>query len=115
MQTRELHEYCERRGWSVAGEYVDLGISGVKEKRPELDRLMADAHLEQVASLVARVPEPIATLILFIASTGVRVGEAVGIKWSDFEGDVLHISGASMNGGKERQRRKARIGISRFR
>ena len=23
MQLRELREYCERRGWSVAGEYVD--------------------------------------------------------------------------------------------
>lgn len=44
MQTRELREYCERRGWMVAGEYVDLGISGTKERRPELDRLMADAH-----------------------------------------------------------------------
>src|SRR5262249_52560245 len=28
----------------VAGEYVDVGISGTKERRPELDRLMADAH-----------------------------------------------------------------------
>ncbi len=44
MQTRELREYCERRGWTVAGEYVDIGISGTKETRPELDRLMADAH-----------------------------------------------------------------------
>lgn len=44
MQTRELREYCERRGWQVAGEYVDIGISGAKEKRPELDRMMADAH-----------------------------------------------------------------------
>src|ERR1700687_3580349 len=44
MQTRELQEYCERRGWTVAGEYVDIGISGTKEKRPELDRLMTDAH-----------------------------------------------------------------------
>jgi DNA invertase Pin-like site-specific DNA recombinase len=44
MQTRELSEYCERRGWQLAGEYVDVGISGTKEKRPELDRLMADAH-----------------------------------------------------------------------
>jgi DNA invertase Pin-like site-specific DNA recombinase len=44
MQTRELREYAERRGWTVAGEYVDVGISGTKEKRPELDRLMADAH-----------------------------------------------------------------------
>lgn len=44
LQTRELREYCERRGWQLAGEYVDQGISGTKEKRPELDRLMADAH-----------------------------------------------------------------------
>ena len=44
MQLRDFGEYCERRGWTVAGEYVDVGISGAKEKRPELDRLMADAH-----------------------------------------------------------------------
>ncbi len=44
MQTRELKEYCERRGWEIAGEYVDTGISGAKEKRPQLDRMMADAH-----------------------------------------------------------------------
>jgi DNA invertase Pin-like site-specific DNA recombinase len=44
MQTRELREYAERRGWTVAGEYVDVGISGTKETRPELDRLMTDAH-----------------------------------------------------------------------
>ena len=45
MQTRELREYIERRGWQLAGEpYVDIGISGTKERRPELDRLMQDAH-----------------------------------------------------------------------
>jgi DNA invertase Pin-like site-specific DNA recombinase len=44
MQLRELREYCQRRGWAVAAEYVDTGISGTKEKRPELDRLLADAH-----------------------------------------------------------------------
>jgi len=44
MQLRELREYVERRGWTVAREYVDAGISGAKDRRPELDRLMADAH-----------------------------------------------------------------------
>jgi DNA invertase Pin-like site-specific DNA recombinase len=44
MQTRELREYAERRGWTVAGEYVDIGISGTKERRPELDRLLRDAN-----------------------------------------------------------------------
>jgi DNA invertase Pin-like site-specific DNA recombinase len=43
VQTREMEEFCERRGWTLA-ENVDVGISGTKEKRPALDRLMADAH-----------------------------------------------------------------------
>jgi DNA invertase Pin-like site-specific DNA recombinase len=44
MQLRELREYCKRRGWKIAGEYTDEGISGAKDRRPELDKLMADAH-----------------------------------------------------------------------
>src|SRR6202161_336214 len=44
MQTRELREYCKLRGWKFAGEYLDEGISGAKDSRPELNRLMADAH-----------------------------------------------------------------------
>jgi DNA invertase Pin-like site-specific DNA recombinase len=52
LQTRELREYAERRGWTLAGEYVDVGISGTKEKRPELDRLMADAHRRRFDAVV---------------------------------------------------------------
>ena len=44
MQLSELRELCTRRGWIVVGEYVDVGISGAKDRRPELDRLMQDAH-----------------------------------------------------------------------
>jgi DNA invertase Pin-like site-specific DNA recombinase len=44
MQLRELREFVHRRGWQVATEYVDEGISGSKEKRPELDKLMSAAH-----------------------------------------------------------------------
>ena len=51
-QTRELREYCQRRGWKVAGEYVDAGISGAREKRPQLDRLMADAHRRRFDAVV---------------------------------------------------------------
>lgn len=44
LQLRELREYAAARGWSRAGEYIDTGISGAKESRPQLNRLMADAH-----------------------------------------------------------------------
>src|SRR5579864_5367101 len=44
VQSREIREYCIRRGWPLVGEYVDKGISGAKERRPQLDQLIADAH-----------------------------------------------------------------------
>jgi DNA invertase Pin-like site-specific DNA recombinase len=44
LQLRELRQFAEARGWPVAGEYVDAGVSGTKDSRPELNRLMADAH-----------------------------------------------------------------------
>jgi DNA invertase Pin-like site-specific DNA recombinase len=43
----DLREYVSRRGWEVFAEYVDNGVSGAKESRPELNRLMADAHGRQ--------------------------------------------------------------------
>ena len=52
MQLRELREYCQRRGWTAVAEYVDAGISGAKEKRPELDKLLADAHRRLFDSVV---------------------------------------------------------------
>ena len=42
MQLRELREFAEHRGLSVIGEYVDR-MTGSKESRPSLNRLMADA------------------------------------------------------------------------
>jgi DNA invertase Pin-like site-specific DNA recombinase len=29
MQLDELRAYCQRRGWKIAGEYVDTGVSAV--------------------------------------------------------------------------------------
>jgi putative DNA-invertase from lambdoid prophage Rac len=43
MQLRELRDYVLRRGWDLAGKYVDTGFSGAKASRPALNSLMADA------------------------------------------------------------------------
>ena len=52
LQTRDLQEYLERRGWQLIDSYIDVGISGAKEKRPELDRLMADAHRRRFDAVI---------------------------------------------------------------
>ena len=47
MQIQELREFCERRGWILAAEYVDTGWSGAKKSRPQFDKLMAAARLHK--------------------------------------------------------------------
>jgi DNA invertase Pin-like site-specific DNA recombinase len=42
-QLAELRRFCEARGWT-ATEYVDHGVSGSKDSRPALDRLVKDAR-----------------------------------------------------------------------
>jgi len=48
MQLAELREYACRRGWEIYAEYVDSGVSGSRESRPELNRLMSDVHLRRL-------------------------------------------------------------------
>jgi DNA invertase Pin-like site-specific DNA recombinase len=52
MQLCELREYAQHRGWTIYAEYVDLGISGAKESRPELNRMIAAAHARQFDAVV---------------------------------------------------------------
>ncbi len=42
-QLLPLREYVQRRGWQIYETYTDQ-ISGSKESRPSLDKLMKDAH-----------------------------------------------------------------------
>ncbi len=44
MQLSELREYAGRRGWEIVEEFTDEGVSGCKESRPALNRLMSDAY-----------------------------------------------------------------------
>ena len=50
-QLQELRKYAQARGWE-ATEYVDHGVSGAKDRRPALDRLILDATRRRVDVLV---------------------------------------------------------------
>src|SRR5213592_1199082 len=52
VQLRELREFCQRRGFEIAVEYVDKGISGSRERRPSLDKLMTACRKRLVDAVV---------------------------------------------------------------
>jgi DNA invertase Pin-like site-specific DNA recombinase len=47
MQLRELRDYCERRQWAITSEFVDVGVSGAKDSRVQLNKLMIGAKQRQ--------------------------------------------------------------------
>ncbi len=54
-QLMALRDYAQARKLEVFSEYVDIGISGSKDSRPALNRLMADARKRRFDTvLVAR-------------------------------------------------------------
>src|SRR5262252_3197612 len=50
-QLAELRRYADARGWTAV-EYVDKGISGAKDHRPALDRLVTDAKRRRFDAVV---------------------------------------------------------------
>src|SRR5438552_1765473 len=50
-QLRDLREYVAARGWRAA-EFVDQGVSGARERRPALDRLLAEVKVRKVDVVV---------------------------------------------------------------
>lgn len=52
MQIEEIRRYCADRELKIVDEYVDTGISGSKESRPGLDRLMSSCRRRQIDTVV---------------------------------------------------------------
>src|ERR1700745_687180 len=47
LQLRDLRAYCAARGFASVREFVDVGESGAKDSRPQLNELMAAARKRQ--------------------------------------------------------------------
>jgi integrase len=79
--------------WAVACGWLEKNpCAGVKLPHAGKKVVRTVLKPSQVTAIAERLDEPYSTLVLFLAVTGLRIGEAIGIKWRDFEGDVLHIS-----------------------
>ncbi len=91
---RELRSSLSRvLSWAVQCDWLEknpcLGVKLPNGTGRTITRTVLQS--DQVKALAAKLPEPYATLILFLAVTGLRIGEAVGVKWTDFDGEVLNV------------------------
>ena len=48
LQLGTLRKYADAREWNVYKEYIDVGESGAKDKRPALSRLLEDARKRKI-------------------------------------------------------------------
>jgi DNA invertase Pin-like site-specific DNA recombinase len=113
----------EARGWAST-EYVDRGVSGTKDRRPDLDRLLADARRRRFDVLVCwrldrlgRNLKHLITLLEELQALGVAfVSLAEGIDATTPAGKLqMHILGAIAEFERERIRERVLAGLQRAR
>jgi integrase len=99
-------------GWAVANGWLQRNpCAGVKLPQKTHGRTVTRSVLtpEQVTALAGKLPEPYATLVLFLTATGLRIGEAIAVKWSDFKGNVLSVSRRIYDGDVDAVKTKSSI------
>jgi len=69
LQLKPLREYCRQRGFEAAGEFIDVGVSGSKDKRPELDRLMDMAKKRLLDCVIVWKLDRFARSLKFLVTT----------------------------------------------
>jgi len=122
-QLQELRRYVEARGWS-AGEFVDRGVSGAKDRRPALDQMISEAKRRRFDVLVCwrldrlgRNLKHLVTLIEDLQALGIAfVSLGEGIDCTTPAGKLqLHILAALAEFEKGRIRERVLAGLARAR
>jgi DNA invertase Pin-like site-specific DNA recombinase len=120
-QLAELRRYAEARGWTGI-DYVDHGVSGAKDSRPALDRLVKDAKRRKFDVVVAwkldrmgRNLKHLITLLDDLQTLGVAfVSLGEGIDATTPAGKLqMHILGAIAEFERGRIVERVRAGLAR--
>lgn len=122
-QLQELRRYTAARGWAVV-EYIDRGVSGAKERRPSLDRLLVDARRRKFDVLLVwrldrlgRSLKHLVTLLEDIQGVGISfVSLGEGIDCTTAAGRLqLHVLAALAEFERARIAERVRAGLARVR
>jgi DNA invertase Pin-like site-specific DNA recombinase len=121
MQLVALRQYVERRGWNVYQEFIDQGCSGSRERRPALDRLMAEARRQAFGAVVvfrfdrfARSVSHLARALDEFRARGIEfvsLHEGVGTS-TPMGRAMFHIAGAFAELEREIIRERVKAGLA---
>ena len=122
LQIDGLQDYAKARGFDVVGSYVDEGVSGVKAKRPALDRLLDDAHRRRFDMVLCwkldRMGRSLSHLIRLVDTLGslgvdlVSMGDA-GLDTTGPSGRLIfHVMGAVAEFERDLIRERTRAGVA---
>ena len=122
-QLIELRRYVEGRGWTAV-EFVDDAVSGTKDRRPALDRLVADARRRRFDVLIVwrldrlgRNLKHLVTLLEELQAVGIAfVSLGEGIDCTTAAGRLqLHVLAALAEFERARIAERVRAGLARVR
>jgi DNA invertase Pin-like site-specific DNA recombinase len=122
-QLVELRRYIALRGWTSV-EYVEQGVSGSKDRRPALDRLVSDAKRRRFDVVccwrldrLGRNLKHLVTLIDELQAIGVVfISLAEGIDATTPAGKLqMHVLAAIAEFERERIRERTLLGLDRAR
>ena len=123
-QLAELRRYVRARSWPAATEYVDHGVSGAKDRRPALDRLIREATRRRFDVLICwrldrlgRNLRHLVTLLDELQALGVSfVSLGEGIDCTTPAGRLqLHVLAALAEFEKARIAERVQAGLERAR
>jgi DNA invertase Pin-like site-specific DNA recombinase len=124
LQLLPLREYCQRREFTISGEYIDNGVSGTKDRRPQLDRLMDAARKRQFDIIIVwkldRFGRSLKQLVVALdelSSLGIGfVSLQDSLDFSTAQGRLMfHIIGAMAEFERELIRERVKAGLENAR
>ena len=91
LQLIELREFARHRGWEIVYEFTDKGISGTKDRRPQLDRLMNAARSRAFDVLLVWKLDRFARSLKHLV-TAIAEFEALGIQFVSLRDNLDHTT-----------------------
>ncbi|MBQ9061430.1 MAG: site-specific integrase [Eubacterium sp.] len=96
---RQLCEYARKRKYISQNpfdfiDYAELGIFKTRKKK-STQKTFSKVESKDINEIAfedfRKKPHAVPLAVLFVFQTGIRLGEAAALKWSDIDGRILHI------------------------